>query len=68
MKEFFKRIFAKPKVRKTVGIVLVVIGFLALITPLTPGAWLIPIGLWLLGFKFLFWKKTKTWFQRFKRK
>jgi len=40
-------------VKKGVGVILVVLGFLALITPLTPGSWLIPIGLELLGLRFL---------------
>lgn len=44
-----KRVF-----RKTVGIVLIILGFLALITPFSPGSWLILIGLEILGFEFLF--------------
>lgn len=40
-------------VKKGVGVILVILGFLALITPLTPGSWLIPIGLELLGLRFL---------------
>jgi hypothetical protein len=39
--------------KKGVGVILVILGFLALITPLTPGSWLIPIGLELLGLRFL---------------
>jgi hypothetical protein len=39
--------------RNTLGIILIVLGFLALITPFTPGSWLILIGLEILGFGFL---------------
>ncbi len=45
--------------RITVGIVLVAIGLFALVTPLTPGAWLMFIGLELLGFGFLIPKKLR---------
>lgn len=47
--------------RKIVGIVLVVLGFLALLTPLTPGSWLIPIGLELLGLRLLLADKLLAW-------
>ena len=36
------------KHHKSLAIILVVLGLLALITPLTPGSWLIPIGLVML--------------------
>ena len=49
-----------PKIKKTIGIVLVLIGFIALITPFTPGWWLIFLGLEFLGFRFLLWEKIKT--------
>lgn len=39
----------KIKARKMLGVLLIVVGFLALLTPLTPGAWLVPIGLGILG-------------------
>jgi len=45
MKKYFK---------KVLGIILIILGFLALITPLSPGSWLILVGLELLGFGFLF--------------
>jgi len=44
----------KKVFRKTLGIVLIVLGFLALITPFSPGSWLMLIGLEILGFGFLF--------------
>lgn len=43
--------------RRTIGIVLIVIGVLALVTPLTPGSWLIFIGAELLGFELVFARK-----------
>lgn len=46
--------FLQSRFRKPVAIVLIVIGFLALVTPFTPGSWLAFIGLELLGWRFLF--------------
>lgn len=43
----------KKVVKKSIGIICIVLGFLALITPLTPGSWLILIGLEILGLGFL---------------
>lgn len=53
-----------PKTKKIVGVVLVLVGFLALITPLTPGSWLIFVGLEFLGIDLLFWDKIKKFFSR----
>jgi hypothetical protein len=47
--------------RNVVGIVLVALGLLALLTPLTPGSWLIPIGLELLGLRLLLAGKLLAW-------
>jgi uncharacterized protein YqgC (DUF456 family) len=54
----------KIGVKKTIGILLIVIGLLALVTPFTPGSWLIFVGLELFGFRMLFWDKIKSWFQK----
>jgi len=35
----------KQIVKKSIGIICIILGFLALITPFTPGSWLILIGL-----------------------
>jgi uncharacterized protein YqgC (DUF456 family) len=43
----------KNVLKKTIGVILVIIGLAALLTPLTPGSWLALIGLELLGFGFL---------------
>ncbi len=51
-------------VKKTIGILLVIIGLLALVTPFTPGSWLIFIGLEFIGIRILFWDKIKSWFQK----
>jgi hypothetical protein len=43
----------KKIVKIPVGIICIILGFLALITPATPGSWLILIGLEILGLGFL---------------
>lgn len=45
------------------GIALIVIGFVALVTPLTPGAWLMFVGLELIGVRLAAWDKIKQWLQ-----
>ncbi len=40
--------------KKIIGAVLILLGLLALVTPLTPGSWLIFIGLELIGIRFMF--------------
>ena len=51
-------------VRKTIGVILILLGLLALLTPLTPGSWLIPIGLELLGLRLLLQDKLLAWAAR----
>ena len=46
------------------GIILVIIGFIALVTPLTPGAWLGLIGLQMLGLGFLIPKKLRALWEK----
>ncbi len=53
-----------PKVRKTIGIVLIVYGIFALFTPFTPGAWLIFIGCELVGLNIVFLEKIKNKFRK----
>jgi membrane protein implicated in regulation of membrane protease activity len=43
----------KNILKKTIGVILIVWGLIALVTPLTPGSWLAIIGLQMLGFGFL---------------
>jgi uncharacterized protein YqgC (DUF456 family) len=52
------------KIKKAIGVILILVGLAALITPFTPGSWLIFVGLELLGLRMLFWDKTKAWFQK----
>lgn len=47
--------------RKVIGILLIVLGLFALLTPLTPGAWLIFVGAGLLGVRLAFWHRLRGW-------
>lgn len=58
IKEYFR---SRPKLKKAAGIILVIIGLAAFITPLTPGSWLVIIGLELLGVRMLLSDKLKFW-------
>jgi len=51
----------KKTIRIIVGIILILLGFFALVTPLTPGSWLILIGLELLGLRILLQDKLLVW-------
>ena len=61
--EFRFLIFERMKkiAKKSLGIICIILGFLALITPLTPGSWLILIGLEILGLGFLLDGKLFRW-------
>ncbi len=52
----------RPGVKKVVGIILILIGLAALFTPLTPGSWLVIIGLELLGVRILFFDPLRRRF------
>jgi len=54
----------KATLKKTVGVILIILGVLALVTPFTPGAWLVFIGLEFLGFRLAFWSRIKAWLKR----
>ena len=54
-------IHTRPKIKKAVGVILILVGLAALVTPLTPGSWLAIIGLELLGVRILFFDKFKFW-------
>lgn len=47
--------------RRFFGVVLLVLGLVAFLTPLTPGAWLIPIGMELLGIRFALFPSRRKW-------
>ena len=47
----------KVIIKKIIGVILIIVGLIALLTPLTPGSWLALIGLELLGVRMLFFRK-----------
>ncbi len=53
----------RPRLKKAIGYFFVVVGFLALVTPLTPGAFLLVVGMELLGLRMAFFDKVlpKKW-------
>jgi hypothetical protein len=65
VKARYRALMAKnPKLRKIIGVGAVVTGIVSLVTPLTPGSWLIFIGLEILGVRFLFWGRIKEYVKR----
>ena len=63
MRERFNNFtLTRPRFRKVVGWIFVVIGFAALILPIVPGAPLVFIGLEILGLRFLYTDKIKSFF------
>jgi len=48
-----------PRIRFTIGIIFIIIGLLALVTPFTPGSWIALIGLELIGIR-LMWKNKSV--------
>jgi len=62
LKSIKEYISNKPKVKKILGIILILVGFVLLITPFTPGACVvIIIGLELSNIRVLFFDKFKFW-------
>lgn len=51
-----------PRIRLLLGIVFILLGLLALVTPLTPGSWLVFVGLELIGIRLLAWRSVAKWF------
>lgn len=51
-----------PKVRKVAGVILVIVGFIGIVTPFTPWGILFFVGLEILGVRFLLWDKIKSLF------
>ncbi len=47
--------------KKVAGAILIVLGFLALVTPATPGSWLILVGLEFLGLRLLLSDRLLIW-------
>ena len=62
MKDFFKKIWTEnKKVRKFIGVTLVIVGILSVITPFTPVGFLLVFGLEILGIRILFWNNLINW-------
>ncbi|MBT9168329.1 MAG: hypothetical protein DDT19_01674 [Syntrophomonadaceae bacterium] len=61
LKTIKEYIHNRPRIKKVVGVILILMGFAALITPFTPGSWLAFIGLELLGVRILLSDKFKFW-------
>ncbi len=55
----------KKKLKKALGVFLVIFGILGLILPILPGVWVIPIGLELLGWRLIIDRK-KPWSEMIK--
>mgnify|MGYP001602340424 CR=1 len=67
--QFVKNYWHKHKnFRRTVGIFCMIIGIIAFLTPLTPGSWLILVGLEIFGVRILFWEKIKSYFVKIWRR
>ncbi len=47
----------KTIIKKVIGVILIIYGIFALLTPLTPGSWLALIGLELIGVRMVFFRK-----------
>ena len=56
------------RVKKGVGVLLILLGLIALFTPFTPGSWAVFIGLEFLGVRLLFWRKIVAWLENRWRK
>ena len=54
----------KESNKKILGIALIIIGIVSLVTPFTPGSWLIFVGLSILGVNVAFWEKIKKYWHK----
>lgn len=52
---------AMSTARRILGVVLIILGVLALVTPLTPGSWLIFVGAEILGLELVFARKIAAY-------
>ncbi len=61
IKTWYKKMSeSKSPTKKIIGVIFIIYGFIALITPFTPGSWLIFVGLEFLGVRLAFWEKIKN--------
>ncbi len=49
------------RLKMLIGILFIALGLLALVTPLTPGSWLVFIGLEFIGIRLLAWRRLVRW-------
>lgn len=54
----------RPRLKKVAGWLFLIVGFFALVTPLTPGGVLFFVGLEILGLRIVFTEKMKRIFPR----
>ena len=47
----------KAIIKKVIGVILIIVGLIALLTPFTPGSWLALIGMELLGIRQFIFRK-----------
>lgn len=59
--------FSIKILKLSLGVTLIIFGFIALLIPFFPFAWVAFIGLELLGVRAAFWDKIKSWLQKRKR-
>jgi uncharacterized protein YqgC (DUF456 family) len=53
----------EQRFKKIVGILFIILGLAALLTPFTPGSWLIFVGLELIGIRFLFRERFSLYYR-----
>jgi hypothetical protein len=63
----------KTIIKKVIGVILIIYGIFALLTPITPGSWLAIIGMELLGIHLVIFdrflsEKQRAAFKRFRAK
>jgi hypothetical protein len=59
--------FINNTLKKILGVILIITGLILHLIPLFPAAWIIVIGLELLGLRILFQKKIKYFLSKFKQ-
>ena len=62
LKTIKEYIHNRPKIKKTIGVILILFGFVAFFIPFISGSWLVIIGLELLGVRILFFDPLRRRF------
>jgi hypothetical protein len=55
---------SRPKTRKLIGGIVVLVGFIGVLLPVVPGLWLVFFGLELLGIQILFFDKMAKFIKK----